>query len=691
MASSNPYANLIEQQALASGGYAALPQIQRSQYLADALKALQESAGQNIRTPGALGSNLLAAALLKYGEKRSQKSLLDALGKQSQAQVGGDMSQVFGDQTPAAPAAPAPAPSNFAAPPAPSAGAGFAQVGATPPAVDATPASGMDARTRRLVAEALYGEAGNQGETGMRAVLDVGRNRARMSGLGLDQVFTAPHQFEAMNNPRTRAKLDGLPDSALANAYGIIDNQNAPPVVGPNTTNFLNPSMQTQMGRPQPPWANGNGQRIGDHVFYEGNYQAPRGMRPNNPPPPPAPPPQMGTGGAPPVPAPPQPQGQQAPPAGSPQAAVQTELPILYGNGATPVEKAQIMQGLQAPVGSARYNEAATRLHEIAIRMSQQTPYDIQIVNGVPVAIDKDTGHLIPLAVPDAVRSRVMDASQAGINAPPGTSVVQSPVGDTRVVSQPAAGYQAANQPGQPYQERPIRGGSQDPTSGQNVVANESQLRQQYDREIAPYRLAREGYQKVLQAAQTRTPAGDIALVFGYMKTLDPNSTVREGEQASVRNSGTIDQTIANLYNQLLSGQGSLTDQQRQQFLDSAGRQFATYETTAQGLNQRYGQIASSYGFDPSRIVQRFDPVGQMAPTPVPTSRQPDGSYRPTPGINPGQQPTHSNTAAGPSRLPPGVTPQDARAQAAAAIRAGKPREAVLQRLQALGVDPSGL
>lgn len=47
--------------------------------------------------------------------------------------------------------------------------------------------------------------------------------------------------------------------------------------------------------------------------------------------------------------------------------------------------------------------------------------------------------------------------------------------------------------------------------------------------------------------------------------------------------------------------------------------------------------------------------------------------------------------AAAPKALPAGLTPAGARAQAKAAIAAGKPRAAVLQRLRDLGVDTTGL
>lgn len=49
---------------------------QRSQYLAEALRNLQGTAGQNIRTPGALAANLIADGLMQYKKNRADKDLV---------------------------------------------------------------------------------------------------------------------------------------------------------------------------------------------------------------------------------------------------------------------------------------------------------------------------------------------------------------------------------------------------------------------------------------------------------------------------------------------------------------------------------------------------------------------------------------------------------------------------------------
>ena len=59
------------------------------------------------------------------------------------------------------------------------------------------------------------------------------------------------------------------------------------------------------------------------------------------------------------------------------------------------------------------------------------------------------------------------------------------------------------------------------------------------------------------EGRRTGTGAGDAAIVFGYMKMLDPTSVVREGEQATTRNAVGVPEAIRGMYNQRLSAAAS--------------------------------------------------------------------------------------------------------------------------------------
>lgn len=72
-------APVISAQDLAGGMItpAMLPLQRRSQYLADAIEQIQQSAQQGIRSPQALGTNLLAEAVAMYGQNRNDQRMID--------------------------------------------------------------------------------------------------------------------------------------------------------------------------------------------------------------------------------------------------------------------------------------------------------------------------------------------------------------------------------------------------------------------------------------------------------------------------------------------------------------------------------------------------------------------------------------------------------------------------------------
>lgn len=101
------------------------------------------------------------------------------------------------------------------------------------------------------------------------------------------------------------------------------------------------------------------------------------------------------------------------------------------------------------------------------------------------------------------------------------------------------------------------------------------------------------------------TGADDIALIFNYMKVLDPNSVVRESEFGLAAQSGSFGQTIMAAYQQIQSGQ-KLTPTQRRYFMDSAQAQFAPYVELRNRTETRYGQRADQLGVNKANV---FDTV----------------------------------------------------------------------------------
>lgn len=125
-------------------------------------------------------------------------------------------------------------------------------------------------------------------------------------------------------------------------------------------------------------------------------------------------------------------------------------------------------------------------------------------------------------------------------------------------------------------------------------------------------------YDKVLNAAKLATGPGDVALVFNLMKTLDPGSTVNQGEQASASNTTNVPGQLMNAYNRLLTGE-RLTPEQRQEFTRAAGSALAAQEAGFQRIAEFYMAIGGRAGANVQNVIPislgPTRPSGTSAPT----------------------------------------------------------------------------
>lgn len=99
------------------------------------------------------------------------------------------------------------------------------------------------------------------------------------------------------------------------------------------------------------------------------------------------------------------------------------------------------------------------------------------------------------------------------------------------------------------------------------------------------------------------SPAGDMSLIYGFMKLQDPNSSVREGEYATAQNSGSIPQSVVAMYNKLVEGKGLLTEQQRTGLKSEAAQVFASQRKRYDALASQYKRLAKGRGVAPDDVV----------------------------------------------------------------------------------------
>jgi hypothetical protein len=118
-------------------------------------------------------------------------------------------------------------------------------------------------------------------------------------------------------------------------------------------------------------------------------------------------------------------------------------------------------------------------------------------------------------------------------------------------------------------------------------------------------------FRRVEAAVKKPSPANDIALVFSYMKMLDPTSVVRENEQATAQNAGGVPQRIRAQWNALQSGE-NFTPEQRRDFYQSAVDLYGSQLTQYQKDLEYYSGLAVRNGLNPENIVRdiSFKPAG---------------------------------------------------------------------------------
>jgi hypothetical protein len=131
-------------------------------------------------------------------------------------------------------------------------------------------------------------------------------------------------------------------------------------------------------------------------------------------------------------------------------------------------------------------------------------------------------------------------------------------------------------------------------------VKAEGALRDDYLKQSKDFTTLRDFKDRIDGAATTG--AGDIALVFSYMKVLDPTSTVREGEYATASNAAGVPSAIQGLYNKVIGG-GSLADTARSEIKQTAEGIWRKASERQSNLTNQFASIAKRNRLDINSVV----------------------------------------------------------------------------------------
>lgn len=136
--------------------------------------------------------------------------------------------------------------------------------------------------------------------------------------------------------------------------------------------------------------------------------------------------------------------------------------------------------------------------------------------------------------------------------------------------------------------------------SPQDKLADADQLREKYTAQSKDFITIRDAKNRI--DVLKKTGPGDVGLVFQYLKILDPNSTVREGEFATVRNAGGVPSALRSLINKAI-GEGVLEESIRKQIEEQATAFYQKAAVQHDKLVTQYANVAKKRGHAVEDVV----------------------------------------------------------------------------------------
>ncbi|MBL4591254.1 MAG: hypothetical protein JKY96_04775 [Phycisphaerales bacterium] len=175
-----------------------------------------------------------------------------------------------------------------------------------------------------------------------------------------------------------------------------------------------------------------------------------------------------------------------------------------------------------------------------------------------------------------------------------------------------------------------------EPIDPQKVFSREQGLRKEYSnhQQTKRHNALLFGLETVRTGLGLGTGAGDIAGVFGFMKLIDPTSTVRETEFATAENASGVSEKIRGLWNKTLRGE-RLTPEGRANLAQAAQGLYERSAHYQQALNDRFTGIAGHHEINSESVISPvtgFDPMifssGKDDPEPIERTTRSGNTFR---------------------------------------------------------------
>jgi len=175
---------------------------------------------------------------------------------------------------------------------------------------------------------------------------------------------------------------------------------------------------------------------------------------------------------------------------------------------------------------------------------------------------------------------------------------------------------------------KPVAQGGPDPARADKLFGNAEKLRDNFNSLTKDFRAVNDSYERIKSSASEPSAAGDLSLIFNYMKMLDPGSVVRESEFATAAATGSFGERIQGLVERATNGQ-RLAPEVRQDFVDRSNMLFGAMNRNYEQIRSQYGEIAVRSGINPKDVITDFraPTLKNSKPKEAPKDNKKDDEY----------------------------------------------------------------
>ena len=144
------------------------------------------------------------------------------------------------------------------------------------------------------------------------------------------------------------------------------------------------------------------------------------------------------------------------------------------------------------------------------------------------------------------------------------------------------------------------------PLGGTSKFDAEQSLRKEFTAQSKVFIDVRDSFARIEASSQNPSAAGDLSLIFNYMKMLDPASVVRESEFAQAAATGAWGDRIAAAAAKILEGK-RLSNEMRSDFVDRSKKLMQRQNAQHELRKAFFGQQAEEFGLDGKNIIAPFE------------------------------------------------------------------------------------